>query len=671
MRLSVKASLLLTGLVLVLIAATSLFLIASQQRTIKKVVGQQLESEAGSLAWEIRGFVEDAARDIGAVATNLPGKALRTGDQDAIRDFLASQMAQYPYFENGLFVLDRDGRMLADYPPHPELNRQLFVFRDCFQRTITQGKGVVGAPYVSARTGLPVLTMTAPRLSGKGEIEAVVCGSLSLVSSAALSEQRQHKIGRKGYVYVLDADRRFIIHPDTSRILTSPEAGKNEFLDRAVMGFEGLGETRNSNGVPMLIASRHIPRLNWMVLTQMPMEEALSSLRESIVGICLFFLAALILVLPVGVVAMGNIVKPLEGLEKAAQVIAQDLRNQGTLSRPFASSAMDALRRMRSSDEIGKLARAFFHLSVRLKQTLTSLRNAAEDWERTFSSVQEAVLVLDEGGVILRANRVAKDLFRTEAVGGHWREVLSMGGQVPKDWPRLEDIRDPGKYKVTTALPETPGVFELCFSAIQGRRGHKGYLLMVNEVTEKMRAEERIRDLAFHDPLTRLPNRLLLMDRLEQAMATADRNGSRVGVLFLDLDNFKQVNDTFGHGSGDELLKQVADRVGACLRSNDTLARYAGDEFVAVLMDLKDLHDARSTAARMLQSLGEPFDISGRTASIGVSIGIAVYPLDGASANQLLNHADTAMYRAKGQGKNSLWFAETPEMTGGDDLPKQ
>jgi diguanylate cyclase (GGDEF)-like protein len=677
MKLSAKASFLLSGLVLAVIAATSLFLFTYQQKAIKGLVRHQLSSDTVILASEIQGFVEASARDLGAVAGNFPREALRTRNRDAIRKYLARQVSYFPRLESGIFILDREGRFIEDYPTHPELRGQSFAHRDYFVRASSKENGGLGDPYVSARTGVPVLTVTAPIKSETGETLALACGSLDLLSRSGLWEQQQRKIGETGYVYVVDRTGRFIIHPDTSRILTRNEPGRNAFLDKTLEGHEGNGETVNSQGVPMLIASRQLPTLGWAVVAQVPEVEAFKSIRESVLALVLFFCAALALVLPAGFWAMRRIARPLEALETAAQIISQDLRKaDGALTRPFAASAMDALRKMRSGDEIGKLARAFFQLSVRLKQTLSSLRTAAEDWERTFSSVQEALMVLDADGKVLRVNRVAEDrlrMIRSAMVGRDWRTVLTMWLPVPEDWPTMDVLQETGSFKLVTRIPDTPGVFEFSFSAIQGRRGQgaKGYLLMVTDVSEKMEAEERIREMAFHDALTGLPNRMLLTDRLEQAMATADRNGSKVGVMFLDLDDFKRVNDTHGHESGDRLLAQVAKRLGECLRSNDTLARYAGDEFVAVLMDLKGMEEAAGVASRMLESVSEPFDMASGQVRVGASIGIAIYPEDGSTPQQLVSHADTAMYRAKGRGKNSFRFVEHSGAADGERLPTQ
>lgn len=666
--------LLLTGLVLVVVLGTSGFLLGYQKSAVRQVVSDALEVEAGSISQEIHRFIDENLRDVQAMAANLPQEALAGRDRERLNEYLRLQNTLYPKFENGVFLLDHAGNFLTDYPPHPELTNEGFAFRDYYQRAAAERRAVLSAPYLSKRTGLPVVTAAAPVLSPNGRLLGVLCSSLNLFSPTSFGEN-WHRMGKNGYFYVVNAEGRILLHPDVSRILTVRPYGANVFLDKALKGFEGAGETLNSKGVRMLIASRRIPDLNWFVLAQVPLDEALSVSDEALRAVSLFSLAVLLVVIPIGVYAIGRISKPLEALEAATQVISQDLRKgNGALARPFASNALAALRRMRSNDEIGKLSRAFFRLSVRLKQTLASLRNAADDWERTFNSVQEALLVLDSGGRILGCNRVAEDLMRSrrnELIGKPWWNVLGGGGDPPQSWPSQDVLRQEGRLKLTSSLPVQPGVFEMTFNPVQGRRGGRGHLLMVTDVTEKTRAEERIRELAFHDALTGLPNRLLLVDRLEQAMATSERNNTRVGVLFLDLDEFKSVNDTHGHETGDVLLRHVAQRLSACLRGNDTLSRYAGDEFISVLIDLRSPAEAAAIATRMLEAMSEAFNANGHSVRVGASIGIAVYPEDGATPNQLINHADSAMYRAKGHGKNSFWFADKSTSGFAEDLPKQ
>ena len=172
---------------------------------------------------------------------------------------------------------------------------------------------------------------------------------------------------------------------------------------------------------------------------------------------------------------------------------------------------------------------------------------------------------------------------------------------------------------------------------------------------ERQRSEQRIRHMAHHDELTGLPNRALLHDRLAQALGQAQRTGRPLALLFLDLDGFKYINDSLGHEIGDRLLRTVAARLqSSVVRSGDTVARLGGDEFVVMLVDLERAEDAAAVAQQVVQTLSRPLRADGRTLHVTASVGVATFPADGDSAEQLLKHADAAMYRAKAHGRNGV-----------------
>ena len=173
------------------------------------------------------------------------------------------------------------------------------------------------------------------------------------------------------------------------------------------------------------------------------------------------------------------------------------------------------------------------------------------------------------------------------------------------------------------------------------------------DITERKRAEEQIKSLAYHDSLTSLPNRRLFQDRLSVAVAQAHRNSQRLAVLFLDLDRFKPVNDSFGHAAGDRLIQDVAERLRTCLREGDTVARLGGDEFTLLLPGVAQVVDAARVAEKVLDTLRVPFLIEGRELFSTASIGISLYPEDGRDADTLVKSADAAMYRAKQQGRDN------------------
>jgi diguanylate cyclase (GGDEF)-like protein/PAS domain S-box-containing protein len=197
--------------------------------------------------------------------------------------------------------------------------------------------------------------------------------------------------------------------------------------------------------------------------------------------------------------------------------------------------------------------------------------------------------------------------------------------------------------------------------AILGEDGEPQYLIgLIEDITERARSEQRIAHLAHHDALTDLPNRALFREQLDQALARVGR-GELLAVLYLDLDLFKHVNDTLGHPVGDALLKAVADRLRDCVRGIDSVARLGGDEFAIVQTSIERPSDVVALATRIGEALRTPFLLDGHDVVIDVSVGIAVAPLDASEADELLKHADMALYAAKGAGRGTYRFFE-PEM---------
>lgn len=182
------------------------------------------------------------------------------------------------------------------------------------------------------------------------------------------------------------------------------------------------------------------------------------------------------------------------------------------------------------------------------------------------------------------------------------------------------------------------------------------YLAVKEDITEKKNQEERILKQAHYDGLTNLPNRFLALDRLAQIINESLRDGTHAAVLFLDLDGFKRINDSLGHETGDRLLIQASKRLAASIRAGDTVCRLGGDEFIVILGGLKTASDAQPVAQNLLKSCRETYVIDGRELVVTASIGIAIYPEDGSSSNELLRNADTAMYHSKEQGRNSFNF---------------
>ncbi|MEZ4600919.1 MAG: EAL domain-containing protein [Syntrophotaleaceae bacterium] len=260
------------------------------------------------------------------------------------------------------------------------------------------------------------------------------------------------------------------------------------------------------------------------------------------------------------------------------------------------------------------------------------------------------------------------EMEEAEARGSHLFDLLPelAGTDFHFRLRRVLEQNEPEKCQVVRkSAEESRRHFELHLSALAEAGDSSGAVILLEDITPRIRAErllleneKRLNHLAFHDSLTNLPNRLLFHDRLARAMKAACRKKQQVGLLFLDLDRFKNINDSLGHQTGDELLRKVALRLRGCLRSHDTIARLGGDEFVIIVQDLVDHCDLAAIAQKILAQLAKAIRINDDVLFPTASIGIALYPDDGQDVEELMKSADVALYRAKEQGRNTYQFYE-------------
>lgn len=220
---------------------------------------------------------------------------------------------------------------------------------------------------------------------------------------------------------------------------------------------------------------------------------------------------------------------------------------------------------------------------------------------------------------------------------------------------KCKDENSNAKYFDNRLLPITINSFGV-YKSTDNDEQFVGTYGIARDISEKKESEKIIHFQAYHDTLTRLPNRTLLNDRLVQAISHAKRNNEKLSVMFLDLDRFKNINDTLGHMVGDKLLQSVADRLKKCLRECDTLARIGGDEFTILLPEIHSKSDSEFIAQKIIDTLKHPFNLDNQEIFISTSIGIANYPADGESKESLLKHADIAMYSIKNKGKDGYQF---------------
>lgn len=315
-------------------------------------------------------------------------------------------------------------------------------------------------------------------------------------------------------------------------------------------------------------------------------------------------------------------------------------------------------------DSSGALIAAIetLHDLTSLKQVEHSLRESEQSSRSLIERSPDAIVVHRGGGIVF-VNRAAADLFAASSPDamagiqiaelvhpGFRKRVLERIDRVEsfqEDMPYIEDkILRLNGTEVNVEVGSSPVIYD----------GRRAVQTILRDITNRKELQEKIWRQANFDTLTEIPNRMMFFDRLQRALERAEREKQHVALLFIDLDHFKEVNDTLGHAAGDALLQEAVQRLARCLRKTDTLARMGGDEFTAIMPGVGEPAAVKIVAEQMLQGLAEPFILQEGEGRVSASLGIALYPEDGCDSSTLMKNADTAMYRAKQKGRNAYFF---------------
>ncbi|MCH8050594.1 MAG: diguanylate cyclase [Chloroflexi bacterium] len=353
-----------------------------------------------------------------------------------------------------------------------------------------------------------------------------------------------------------------------------------------------------------------------------------------------------------------SIIKPLSRVEATAIAVAG-----GDLQARSPESGPDELVRL--SRSINSMTESLLDASKR-RELEEALRESEALHRDLVETSQDLIWRCDAEGRFIFLNKAWETThgYRLEEMLGRPFTDFTTPEIAKRDMEKFGRLMADGSVTgyETTHVSKSGKEIHLVFNAIpllesDGRQiGTQG---TAHDVTERKRAEQTIRHMAYHDALTDLPNRTLFTDRLNVALANARRAGQMVAVLYLDLDRFKAVNDTVGHGLGDQLLRRVAERLASLVRDGDTVARAGGDEFTLLLPNLTKTEDVVDVVTRLTETFRKPWTVGGHEFRVTASTGIAVYPDDGDDADTLVKNADMAMYRAKDLGRDNYQFYAT------------
>ncbi len=620
------------------------------QADLEKILIAQLSATADYIATDLDtelqlriALLKETAAAITPDMLSEPAKIQRLLEQRSVPPSL---------FPRGFLVANKDGMIVADYPRRLGRRGNYIGDREHFRISMASSHAHIGAPLMSRFSKEALLTFSVQLRDASGESVGVLATGISPSDQNLFQFRESPQRGMKIRVVVVSPQANMIVSADDKRRVMQalPAKGVNPLFDRRMRDrVEVAGIANISNGIETLSVNRFIKSADWMVVVGVSTESAfapIATLQRQI------YLGALMMSIAIALLLHFILTRQLRPLQDATTAI-QRMADEGN-----ALTLLPVAR----DDETGRLVGSFNRLVVERNR----LHAALEESESTLQKAQ-SVANIGSWKVDIASGKVSLS-DQTHKIfclppGTELSPKIFFDCIFPEDRPLIAEAWDAAlrgaPYDVEHRFKTADGIrwarqrAELTFDA----SGHAVTAIgTTQEITEAKVAEAYIEFLAYHDALTKLPNRLLAKDRLELAMAYADRVQAKAALLFIDLDSFKSVNDSLGHMIGDALLKAVASRLRECVRETETISRQGGDEFLIVLSDMPDNDAIAKVAQKVQENMAGAFDIDGLELFATLSMGVAVYPDDGEDFNTLLKKADAAMYDAKEAGRNTYRF---------------
>ncbi|WP_229258808.1 diguanylate cyclase domain-containing protein [Duganella flavida] len=643
-------------LVLTATVIVTLVALVLAERDMKSVIGDQQYSLLSSIAAQVDAQIEARKVLLASMADTIPANA--ASDPAAMQAFVDRHPVARKQFLN-LHIFNREGMLLhteGDHtsttrPPNPRA-------REFFERAMAAGKPVVSLPYKSEITGLPSIMILHPVRDAQGKVAMLFGGSIDLSNTGFLDQIALQKPGQTGYLFIMTREGILLHHPDATRLLTHINArpGYNRATEMALDGFEGWVEATNKDGSDGIYSYKHLASTGWIIGARFPVDEAFApmiAMRQHAL------LAAAIFAAVAGLLAWLLIQVLLRPLDRLHRHIG-DIRS--------GSADISVLQRRRR-DEIGGLSIAFHELMAEREKAQEAIRDNESLISNILERAPDAFVSCENTGIVTMWNRAAERIFGwsgEEAIGRDIAELIIPPDQRDAHRTGMTRFAQGGKGPMinarvrVTALHRDGREIPVELSIGSLRHGGAYYATaFLHDITERVEYEQKIaasearfKQLARIDTLTGIANRLVFEEVLQQAILRSRRHRKPLALAYLDIDYFKEINDTQGHGAGDVVLREFAARLVASVRASDTVARLAGDEFVIVFEQVANAAEANRLAAKIVEAVRSPFMLDDEQRKVTTSMGVALHEGDDETCGELVARADSALYAAKRNGRD-------------------
>lgn len=658
---SLKTRVTLFTLVIFLIGIWSLVLYADRtlRQDIQVMLGKQQYLTASMLAAEVNREIETALHTLSVVAANIDPEII--DDRPALQKMLESLPVFQDRFSAGAFITDSRGVAIASVPSSVNRVDLSYGDRDYIQEVLKSARPVVGRPVIGKRLNVPVLGLGVPILDANKAVIGVMAGIVNLSDSNALMALHKTYLGKNERFLIVDAKNRLIIAAsEPNRIMEQlPPEGVNPPLDRFINGFEGTEIFVSPVGDEVLASVKTVPIASWYAAVVMPAQVAFEPIRTLEQNL---LLAAVLLSLIAGGLTWWVLSRQLAPLQR---VVAN-------LSKYAEGDQSSLTLNYDRNDEIGQLIQSFNKLLGVLEHRQKLLQESNELHRVAFKTSPDAVSITRlSDGMYLDVNDGFTQLF-----GWSHDEVVGRTSLQIAIWPNLDDrvtfmntlLHNGHCENFETTFLSNDG--KLIPAIVSGNKlmlnGELCLLAVTHDISLRKAAQVEIQELSYTDSMTGLPNRNFYEDRFKQSLSKNLIHHELSALIYIDLDNFKSLNESFGHEKGDVLLRTVATRIKECLRQTDVAMRIGGDKFLVLLEPLSRYEqsavvDVQEIAIKLLNVLSQPYHLSGLEYFSTCSMGIALFGDKEERATEALNKAELAMYQAKSAGRN-FWRFYDPQM---------